>query len=465
MGIRNLLFVVSFLGFVACSQKSQVVELEKISADRVQNLQMSLLTGLEVSNQPAGDCSGFIKLLPENYFHGYVSVPENWNEPEGKKIRVFYYGQILEGKDPVVFYNGGPTSDSHGSYQILSQQSQYSQLSFIFVDQRGTGCSDPFPMEFGEDTLYRLVNYGSRGIVLDSEAVRRKVLGENGSWKIFGQSYGGRIVHRYAEVDLSHVSGAYAHGYSVMSDSDEWMVMRLLSQKRVLADYIKKYPEDAGKLRSLQDAIPEARCFTNGEIEVCGPRVVDGFTIFLGFQSSWGYMHSLLRRLVTDEGINENLLNQFIQDYAIGVFANNYVAAAVIGMADMSSGKPIFDFCTEPIRRLIARGEDPSSWIINECRLLAGFVNKKWDPLLKKMAEDDSILDETTLPGFADALKKHPQVPFYLYAGKMDVFVPYETFVEEVDFMKDLIRYTLFEKSGHEGFYSEPQVWNDLLRN
>ncbi|MBC7742441.1 MAG: hypothetical protein H7061_09600, partial [Bdellovibrionaceae bacterium] len=51
---------------------------------------------------------------------------------------------------------------------------------------------------------------------------------------------------------------------------------------------------------------------------------------------------------------------------------------------------------------------------------------------------------------------------FFLYSGRFDVFVPFETFVEEIRYLGDIIHYKNFESSGHEGFLSEPLVWKNL---
>jgi homoserine acetyltransferase len=57
---------------------------------------------------------------------------------------------------------------------------------------------------------------------------------------------------------------------------------------------------------------------------------------------------------------------------------------------------------------------------------------------------------------------QNASLPFYLYSGAKDVFVPIETFQEEIQKLGSRITYREFNASGHEGFYTEKQVWKDL---
>lgn len=460
------LTLLSLALLAAAPARAEETRLAKVSAREAGQIRRALQTGDWVSVAQVGAmdaCTAFRRSLPVSMIQGFVEVPEDAANPAGPRLQIFYWGRVIPGADTVVFHNGGPASDGHGSYDLLLRQPGARNLSFIFIDQRGTGCSTAYPSAYAPETLARLRHYGSRGIVLDSEAVRAKVLGPKGKWKVFGQSYGGRIVHRYLTMTTENLLGAYAHGYSVMSDGDEWMIMRIQSQVRVLGEYLKQYPEDERIVRELREKISADRCFTDGELRVCGPKVLDGLVMYLGFTSTWPQLHQYITAMLSTDGrVNDAVLGQFVRQIVFGAYGNNYVPGTVIGMVDMSTGKPTFDFCAEPLRRLRARGENPDAWVLNECRLLAGLTNEKWDPWLREMTKDVSILDETTLEALLAARRARPEVPFYLYAGALDVFVPAATFTEETSLLGSLVRFTLFPASGHEGFYSEPQVWENL---
>ncbi len=42
--------------------------------------------------------------------------------------------------------------------------------------------------------------------------------------------------------------------------------------------------------------------------------------------------------------------------------------------------------------------------------------------------------------------------------------MPKETVAAEAEAMGNLLRYTHFQNSGHEGFYTEDQIFDDLLK-
>jgi homoserine acetyltransferase len=66
-----------------------------------------------------------------------------------------------------------------------------------------------------------------------------------------------------------------------------------------------------------------------------------------------------------------------------------------------------------------------------------------------------------------DAIKANLEeyaIPFYLYSGELDGMAPPSIFTKEVTALGDLVYYKNFENSGHDGFYSEPEVWDTLIK-
>lgn len=454
------------------------------------------------SEDTASECASFRKALPDAYVQDSIEVPEDWDHPDSSpKIHVFYYGRpvgataIAAAQDrvlkhytdighpefakeeiaslaapriPVVFFNGGPGGSSHSSYPILdgkgdSTNAQSSKLTFVFIDQRGTGCSDPFPEGISAENVIRLTRYGSRNIVRDAEAIRVKLLGENGKWKVFGQSFGGYIVHRYAEVAPEHALGFYAHGSSLMDDQVKWTRLRIQSQKRVADTYFQLHPDDEIALGVARGLIPRDRCFTDGEARICGPAVLDGLTIYLGFHDDWDRLHSWIRHLLSREGtprIYEDVLISFIQEIVFGEYDDSGFMSAVISNYDMQPGLADTEkLCDQVYSQLQSQGETPLSWPINECRLLAAMKNT-FDPLVQGMTHYDPLL----LENFETALKNSPTTLFDLYSGQQDVFVPVETFADEVQALGSRIQYVNFPDTGHDGFFTEQRVWDDLAK-
>ena len=361
----------------------------------------------------------------------------------------------------MVFFNGGPASDSHGSSDLIEGLPQGQKLSFIYIDQRGTGCSDAFPQEPANvENVQRLIHYTSTEIAKDSEVIRNKILGENSKWKIFGQSYGGQIVHRYSMIAPQSIKAAYAHGLSLMTDQNEWLKLRIKSQKRVSEIYFSTYPNDRQILEKIRSLIGEDLCFNDGTTKICGAKVMDAATILLGFSNYWKYLHQTLAGILSsDNQLVTPALQKFVRSYVFGVYNNNGLAASVISMVEMSNGDSDSDSCNKVTAKLEAEGEHPLDWLINECRLLSGMQNDQWTAVLSSIKINKAITPEQ----FKTALEVHSELPFFLYAGEKDVFVPFETFAEELATLGSRITYHQFPDTGHEGFYAEQKVWDDIL--
>jgi len=474
--LKTTLFT-SFLALIilvasstAVANQPKRIHIQPLKKSELRAIQNSLITGQPIQESAVNRDTDTDEEVCEapSFFglnrQGHVTVPEDYSNPQGRQIKVFYYGRIQAGKDPVIFFNGGPGSDSHGSAQIIEndyiQSPEVHKLSFVYIDQRGTGCSDAFPTDPTKETVERLTHYTSDNIVRDSEVVREKLFGAGSKWKIFGQSYGGLIVHRYAMLAPESIKGAYAHGFSLMKDQTAWLTMRIKSQKRVLELYFKQYPNDRPKLEKLRQLVADDLCFDDAGTEVCGPKVLDALTIFLGFSTSWNYMSTTIKSMLNADGtLNMTELTKFVRNYVFGVYNSSGLAGSVISITEISNGDSDQDSCIKVNQNITAEGDQPENWLINECRLLAGMTNDKWTELLKEV----NVQKLMTPDMMKDTLKKNPALPFFLYSGLKDVFVPVETFTEEVLALGNLITYREFADSGHEGFHTERQVWKDLV--
>ncbi|MGZ3721971.1 MAG: alpha/beta fold hydrolase, partial [Bdellovibrionales bacterium] len=181
----------------------------------------------EITGKTA-DCNKLKSSIPKDFIQGTVEVPEDYDHPEGQKIHVFYYGRVGTAENPtIVFFNGGPVSDSHGSWQsptrITDQSEEAKKIwPMIFIDQRGTGCSSEFPRLQSEAEYIRYAHWGSKEIVKDAEVIRKKIQGGL-RWKAFGQSYGGFITQRYLQVAPEGIRSMHVHGFTSGRDIDQWM--------------------------------------------------------------------------------------------------------------------------------------------------------------------------------------------------------------------------------------------------
>jgi pimeloyl-ACP methyl ester carboxylesterase len=468
--MKSAISLLSTLILISSLAQAETIQIKPLRKSEKQAIRNSLLKGEvpaeERLTRDVGDDEEACE--PPTFFalnrQGYVTVPEDYSKPNGRKIKVFYYGRVQQGKEPVVFFNGGPGSDSHGSASIIEnyyiQAPEVHQVSFVYIDQRGTGCSDAFPTEPTRETVERLTHYTSENIVRDSEVVRETLFGRGSKWKIFGQSYGGLIVHRYTMIAPQSVKGAFAHGFSLMANQNDWLTLRIKSQKRVLELYFRQYPGDRAKLTTLRGLVADDLCFDDAGTRVCGNKVLDALTIFLGFSNNWYYINMQIAKMLNaDNTLNMDELTKFVRNYVFGVYNGSGLAGSVISIAEISGGESDQTACRMVNEKIEAEGDHPQQWLINECRLLAGMTNDRWTELLQGINVHKQMFPEA----FKQSLAANPQVPFFLYSGEKDVFVPMETFVEEVSTLGNMITYRQYPASGHEGFYTERQVWRDIV--
>jgi len=398
--------------------------------------------------------------LPAHYKSGAIEVPENWQDPNGRKIKVFYYySEKAETETPIVFFNGGPASNSHGSFESFRVSRTMKQLPFIFVDQRGTGCSTKFP-DAPNDDHSRLAHYGSRAIVADAEAIRKTVF-QGRKWRVFGQSYGGLITHRYVMTAPEGVAAAFGHGYAIMENPKTWVANRVLSQERVWKDFIKAHPEDDETLIKARQRISADACFSNGESRVCGPEVLDSLVLMLGFQSSWPRLHLFLSNLgKADDAKFNSIVQSIAQNYALGLYASQAIAGDAITRLEIAPGMSDSEACRGAIEILQSKGKTPLEFTLNECRLLMAIER---DNPSRTTSAPPFRPDPLRLSELKTALETNPQMKFYLYAGRKDVFSPVEIYTDEIATVGHLMSYREFPWSGHEGFATEPEVLSDLL--
>ncbi len=428
-----------------------------------------LLLSFAASADQKSDCAAFKNEdIPAYYIQGTLEVPENWDQPHGQKINIFYYGQTHinhKSETPVVFFNGGPSQNSHIPFAQFQTHTKSSLIPIIYIDQRGTGCSSAYPDTLDKDFLSRMQNYGSRSIVKDAEALRSHLLGSHRKWKIYGQSYGGFIAHRYLEIAPEGIAAIYSHGNSVMADWRLFYKYRLLSQKRIIENYFTKAPKDRNLIISLKKQIPDSQCFDNTIIKICGPAVIDATVLLLGFPSSWADLHGSLKSLLNAEGlIIQSKLKNFVQNFIFNTFSYNPIPLALIAKLELNSSDDA-DQCSEAIKQLKADGENPDEWLLNECRLSKSIQYLKTNDMDNSLIEQFKVKDPINLGTVEKNLTTYKNIHFYLYSGELDAYVPKETFASEVSQLNYLsnFHYKNFENSGHDGYLTESALWDSII--
>jgi pimeloyl-ACP methyl ester carboxylesterase len=168
----------------------------------------------------------------ENIEWRYLNVPENWDKPEGKKIKIAV--AILKStsknidSNPVVFVAGGPGASGIGAIWMWLQHPLRKRSDIVLMDVRGTGYSLPkFCPDLGkkfleilaknqnasqdeqqkiiaamscqQDLLSRDIDlqaYNSKSIGKDLNALKTALNHKN--WNVYGVSYGTYTAQVYA---------------------------------------------------------------------------------------------------------------------------------------------------------------------------------------------------------------------------------------------------------------------------
>ncbi len=413
-------------------------------------------------------CEAFRASLPSDWIQGFLSVPEDPSQEGGRRIRIFYYGRINAQSIPTVYFNGGPGNSSHVMFATLMTKQPffdpYKQISLIFIDQRGTGCSDPYPNGSDIRELRRLSFYGSRGIVADAEAVRA-ILWPHQKWIAAGQSYGGFVVHRYVILHPEALSAAISQQDVLTTNGYFRIKTRIASQARVLEGYLNQYSDDRERLLKLRDFLDTSKCFTDPKEQkrICGFSVLKPLTRLIGFSDQWLKIHQWLGIMVPDAGVSVFGIARFLKNSpSVEGTRLKAWAESVIGYVDR--GVPPLDL--EQCRRI--QNDLRSNGIYLEHVLLNECMDKIQAPLyIQSHAKWQNLLtsDPPKIEDFASAIKDH-LIPFYLYSGEKDTFVPVAEFSEELKAISTLpnVHYFDFSDSGHDGAFEEPRTWADWIR-
>jgi pimeloyl-ACP methyl ester carboxylesterase len=438
-----------------CSSHHNSAPSQQTQQNIHQNLQNNRIPSPDevASNSvPVADsaCQKFRATIPSDWQQGFLTVPEDPNNPNGTQIHIFYYGKINPNSVPTIYFNGGPTDDSHGDFSTLTRRQPIfdsaKKISFIFLEQRGNGCSDYYPQGYDPATLQRLTYYGTRGIVADAEAVRA-ALWPGKPWIAAGQSYGGFITHRYVTLHPEALKSAFSEQDVITSDGYFRLKTRIESQNRVMSVYLTQYPDDVKRLEDLHAFLTPTQCFksSDGTEKACGLRVLSPLVdSLLGFSDQWVTIHEWIGVMDhLDTGISQDGIARFLATFYFG--ASNPLnvkawAGAVIDWVDRNVPPIDAEHCEKIQADLAANGINLSQVLLNEC--MTALQNAVANPT------DSSLW-----------LQKMPQDLLTI------IYVPKEEFAEELTAIGTFanVHYTDFVGTGHDASYDEPSAWDDWI--
>lgn len=170
--------------------------------------------------------SCFIDGVDEQLTCGYVLVPENYQQPDGKQIDIHYaiLPAVTEGKrpDPLLILAGGPGQAATELAPMIAKifEPVRKKRDIVLIDQRGTGASNPLQCEVQHadelmqtddpDNLRKMaanclakltdtdtLQYTTLNSIRDFEQVRKAL--DIARFNLYGGSYGTRVGLKYLQ--------------------------------------------------------------------------------------------------------------------------------------------------------------------------------------------------------------------------------------------------------------------------
>ena len=398
--------------------------------------------------QTQAGCQTFIKKLRSTggMTFGTLEVPEDWNDPRGAKIPLFWWKRA--GKDPtatpLAFLHGGVAGNSWAvldKWQKILREYPGDVISF---DHRGEGCSKTLPSNL-HPSRYGHLNV--RSVVRDLEYLRAQVAG-HAKWRVAGHSRGSALIHYYLEMAPAGLESAHAMGFSIASPEVQKLNGLIRAQGYYMAAkaYLKRYPEDEAKVKTIRSFIKHDTCWNAlDDRKVCGPAVLDVFANLLSRVTSWPDLHDKIASMIDFETTYATIKARLPND----VYGHFHY---IIGTNSQAFGSPdptMFDVLKEnPVY---------TDAFLTETR----FVGEAIKPTLTvPWSSSVDPIDYTKIKRF---LSSNPGFKYYLYAGALDPIAPPQAFQWEVQHLGPLVNYVLLPDSAHDGWF-DPILIANILR-
>ncbi|ARO11873.1 alpha/beta fold hydrolase [Propionibacterium freudenreichii] len=232
-----------------------------------------------------------------------VDVPlDHINVLDGRRLSIFARVVALPGgtgRPYLLFLQGGPGHESPRpsldppTPAWLPRALEDYQL--VFLDQRGTGLSDPVSEPIGapQDQAEYLSHMRADEIVADCEDLREELGVE--SWAVLGQSFGGFTALHYLSTHPDAISAAYFTGglppVGRSADDVYTATYRELAAKS--RAFYQRFPSDRDRMRRLVGLAEQEAIHTpNGD--VVGPSRIRSLGHLLGASGGAERLHYLL---------------------------------------------------------------------------------------------------------------------------------------------------------------------------
>jgi pimeloyl-ACP methyl ester carboxylesterase len=388
---------------------------------------------IEFGKKLAGkDCANYITSLDEKISVGWVKVLENPNiESSEQSLYVFFYGHINSSKPFVIYLNGGPGTSSWGIKKSFSRNDQlakeFSHFSFIFMDQRGTGCSTPLHLSPSLASVERLANYGPRQIVSDAEVIRNFLIGPQ-KWHVVGSSFGSITIPYYLSYYPEGLLSAHSLVGHVMDsprDMQHWTETMTIAQIERLKHFFIERPTLETKLKTTLSLMPEDFCVEREQNSVCGRRIFSMFWNILGFARTAESYEKNLDRFTTSDGTPQFELLKNTVFEMMDFSSPEYPLTEVIYRLHMSDGTGERKNLLRLKTLLPPLGYEEEFIDLTQQSFFALFSSQQWHSAIDDYVQSHPVpSDRDLFKNISKNLTLYPTLDYFMYAGELDFVFP-----------------------------------------
>lgn len=443
----------------------------------------SAKTELQLSQEK--ECQDFITSLPGDFKRGYLDVPLDYSKPKGEKIKVFYFTRYSKGKLPVVFINGGPGGANREFSNFMALEDRFG-IGMIYMDQRGTGCSTRNPEVVDVKTAATTAHFAARNIVRDHEVLRKHLLGKNGKWILFGQSFGGWVVERYISMHPEYLLAAHNYGGSSYPTEMERFAQGMRSSIEAFKKFYEVFPGSKEKIKKVQSMLTPDKCFPTNETEsVCGGAIV-GLVLLSEFYSenTWFRINDLINNAVDckddsclfladgrlnpkywesfkSQKHNQSLLDQFWNSKGRPL---NNIAKIGQDQSFISPNNPNASVDIEVAKKIVAAevGNLEESLPFNYADVLTqSYKSKASRDRVASVFKKTRVISPWSVAELKRGLERNKSLKYYVYMGDFDGISNNPNY-EDRPLPKDQVTYIRFPNSGHYGYQDEELFWKNL---